>query len=68
MGIDRVLLETEIKTLIYNESKAIEQARLYRNELNQQCKELESEKEAVRYFWIEGHSRSATMLRKSLHD
>lgn len=75
MGIDRVLLETEMKTLIYSESKAIEQARLYRNmcdELKQQCKELESKKEAVRYFWrnkvIEGHSRSATMLRKSLHN
>ena len=47
MGINPVLLETEMKTLIYNESKAIEQARLYRNrcdELNPKCKELESDK------------------------
>lgn len=73
-GVNRVLLETEMKNLIYSETKAIEQARLYRNkcdELKQQCDKLESEKEAVRYFWrnklIEGQSRSAVMLRKSLH-
>ena len=74
-GIDRVLLETEMKTLIYSETKAIEQARLYCNkcdELRQECNKLESENEAVRYCWrnklIEGRSRSAVMLRKSLHN
>ena len=38
----------------------------------QQCRELESEKEAVRYFWrnevIEGQTRRAVMLRKSLQN
>lgn len=73
-GINRVLLETEMKNLVYNETKAIEQARLYRDKCDkfeQQCRLLESEKEAVRCFWrnevIEGQSRSAVMLRKSLH-
>lgn len=72
-GVDRVLIETEMKSLIYSEMKAIEQARLYRDkcdELNHQCDKLESEKEAVRYFWrnklIEGRTRSAVMLRKAL--
>ena len=73
VGIDRVLLETEMNNVVYKENKAIQQAKLYRDkctQLEQQCRELETEKEAVHYFWrnklVEGQTRAARMLKESL--
>ena len=72
-GVDRILIESKINNILYNEKKALEQAALYRDkctELEQKCRELQTEKEAVRYFWrnklLEGQSHAAQMLKKSL--
>ena len=71
-GVDRILIESKINNILYNEKKALEQAALYRDkctELEQKCKELQTE-EAVCYFWwnklLEGQSHAAQMLKKSL--
>ena len=65
-GIDRVLINTNIQQ---NERKAVEHAILLRNkctELEQKCRDMETEKEAVRFFWrdklLEGQSRAARIL------
>ena len=52
---------------------ALQSARIYRDkcaELEQRCRDLESEKEAVRYFWrsqvLEGKTRAVKILMQSL--
>lgn len=71
-GVDRVFIKNKIDRVLYNERKANEQVAIYRDkctELEEKCRQLEREKEAVRYFWrnkvLEGQSRSALMLKKS---
>lgn len=70
-GVDRVFIRNKMNCLLYNERKANEQAALYRDkctELREKCRALETEKEAVRYFWrnkvLEGQTRSALRLKK----
>ena len=72
-GLDRLLIKTKMNNLVYNERKALEQAILFRDkctELEQKCRHLETEKEAVRYFWrnklVEGQSRAARMVKECL--
>lgn len=72
-GVDRLLIKSKINNLVYNEKRALQQATLYRDkctELEQKCRELQTEKESVRYFWrnklVEGQSRAARMLKECL--
>ena len=71
--IDRVLIQSKLNNVLYKEKKAIQQAVSYSDKctkLEQRCRDLETEKEAVRYFWrnkvFEGKSRAARMLKESL--
>lgn len=68
-GIDRVAVSSQLHEMLKNENHAILHARLYRDrctELKQRCRQLENEKEAVRYFWrnkvLESQSRGGKML------
>lgn len=72
-GVDRLLIKNKMNNLVYNERKALEQAVIFRDkctELEQKCRKLETEKEAVRYFWrntlVEGQSRAARMVKECL--
>ena len=72
-GVDRLLIKSKMSNLVYNERKALEQAVIFRDkctELEQKCRELQTEKEAVRYFWrnklVEGQSRAARMVKECL--
>ena len=69
-GIERFELLALIKDLSKREEKAINTARIYRdqcNELKIRCRELEEEKEGIRYFWrnkiMEEQSRSGKMIK-----
>jgi hypothetical protein len=72
-GVDRLLIKSKMNNLVYKERKALQQAVLFRDkctELEQKCRELQTEKEAVRYFWrnklVEGQSRAAQMVKECL--
>ena len=48
-GVDRLLIRSKMNNLVHNERKALEQAILFRDkctELEQKCRELQTEKEA----------------------
>ena len=69
-GIDRVDVNAQIQSILKKENNALFQARFYRNrcaELKKRIRELEDEKEGVRYFWrnqiLEGQSRAGKMLK-----
>lgn len=71
--VDRCLIESKLKNVLYKEMKAVQQATIYRDkctELKQKCRHLQTEKEAVRFFWrnrvLEGQSRAAKIFRKSV--
>ena len=60
----------KIQSILKKENNALFQARFYRNrcaELKKRIRELEYEKEGVRYFWrnqiLEGQSRAGKMLK-----
>ena len=72
-GIERVKLEADLRHIVYDESKAIRQAQIYRDKcatLERCCEDLKKETQAVRYFWrnqlMEGQSRSAKILGNAL--
>ena len=72
-GVERVRLENDIRNVFYEENKAVRLAQIYRDKctkLESKCSELKKETQSVRYFWLngvlEGRSRGARMLRKSL--
>lgn len=69
-GIDRVELSAQISDVIKKENEALSQARFYRDwcvELQKRIRELENEKEGIRFFWrnqiVEGQSRAGRMLK-----
>ena len=69
LSIPESLVETKMKNVLYKEKKAL----LFQNKctrLEKKYRELENEKEAVRYFWrntlVEGQNRAARMLKKCL--
>ena len=68
-GIDRVIVTGQLSDMLKLENKALFYARLYRDrcaDLQQRCRQLENEKEKVRYFWrnkvLEGQTRSGKIL------
>lgn len=68
--IQRVEVVALVKDLCERENKATRNARLYRDkctQLKHRCRELEEEKEGVRYFWrnqiMEGQSRSGMLVK-----
>ena len=69
----RINLEGQFRNMQARESRALLSARLYRDRcssLKQRIRELEVEKEGVRYFWrnqvLEGQSRGGKMVKLSL--
>ena len=69
-GIDRVEIGVQINDILKKENEALSQARFYRNwcaNLQQRIRELENEKEGIRFFWrnqiVEGQSRAGRMLK-----
>ena len=69
-GIDRVDVSAQFKSVLEKENKALFQARFFRNrcaELEKRIRQLEDEKEGVRYFWrnqiLECESRSGKILK-----
>jgi len=53
-GIDRVVVTSQLVDMLNKENNALFYARFYRDrctELEQHCRQLENEKEGVRYFW-----------------
>lgn len=77
--IDKVAIRCQMLELLERENTALQSARIYRDEctrLKQRCRELETEKEGIRYFWrnkvFEGQSRGGYLLRlacqKSMKD
>lgn len=72
-GVDRLLIKSKMNNLVCKERRALQQAVLFRDkctELEEKCRALETEKEAVRYFWrnklVEGQSRAARMVKECL--
>ena len=72
-GIDRKVVEVEMNKLLCNERKALEQAMIYRDKcttLKEKCRQLETEKEGVRFFWrnklMEGQTHAAKMLKAAI--
>ena len=68
-GIDRVAVASRLQEMLKKENHAILHARSYRDrctELEQRCRQLQNEKEGVRYFWrnkvLESQSRGGKML------
>ena len=73
-GVQRVEVLTLVKELCKRENKAISNAHLYRDECTQlkhRCRELEEEKEGIRYFWrnkvMEGQSRSGMLVKLAVN-
>lgn len=69
-GIDRVDVNAQFQSVLEKENKALFQARFFRNrcaELEKRIRQLEDEKEGVRYFWrnqvLECQSRSGKLLK-----
>lgn len=69
-GIDRIEMGATINDILQSENKALFQARFYRNrctDLEKKIRELEDEREGVRYFWrnqvLEGQSRAGKILK-----
>lgn len=72
-GVDRIYIKTHMRNLLYKENQALQSVRLYRDrctELQNRCRELETEKEAVRFFWrnkvLESQTRAGSLLMHSL--
>lgn len=68
-GIDRITVSSQLQEMLTKENHAMFHARFYRDrctELKQRCRQLENEKEGVRYFWwnkvFESQSRGGKML------
>lgn len=69
-GIDRVKVSYQLKEMQEIENNALFQARFYRDRcecLEQKIRQLQTEKEGIRYFWrnqvFEGGSRSGRILK-----
>ena len=72
-GVQRVEVLTLVKQLCERETKATNKAGIYRDkctQLKQRCRELEEEKEGVRFFWrnkvIEGQSRAGMLVKLAI--
>ena len=68
-GIDRVAVSSQLQEMLKKENHAMFHARFYRDrctELEQRCRQLENQKEGVRYFWrnkvFKSQSRGGKML------
>ena len=73
-GIDRVEVSHQMKEMLQNENQALFQARFFRDRcesLEQKIRQLQTEKEGVRYFWrnrvLEGHSRAGQILKLAIN-
>lgn len=73
-GIDRVSVTSQLQDMRSREKDALFTARFYRDrctELLQHCRELENEKEKVRFFWrnkvLEGQSRAGRMVNLAIN-
>ena len=72
-GIDRVEVGAQISDILKKENKALSQARFYRNccaHLQMRIRELENEKEGIRFFWrnqIVGQSRAGRILKLAVN-
>ena len=69
----RIPIVCQMRDMRERENRALLSARIYRNRcstLRRRIRELEEEKEGVRYFWrnqvLEGQSRGGSMLKLSL--
>ena len=72
-GIDRVEVSFQLKEMLKKENEALFNARFYRDRcetLEQTVRQLQTEKEAVRYFWrnkvLEGNSRAGRILKAAV--
>ena len=68
-GIDRVVVTGQLQDMLKKENEALFHARFYRDRctyLEQRCRQLENDKEGIRYFWrnqvLESQSRGGKML------
>ena len=71
--LDRITITSQMDDMRRRENTALQSARLYRDrctELKQHIRKLETEKEAVRYFWrnkvLEGQSRAGKIVKLSI--
>ena len=71
--LDRITISSQFDNMRRRENAALRAARLYRDqctELKQRVRELETEKEGVRYFWrnqvLEGQQRGGKMIKLSI--
>lgn len=71
LGIDRVTVSSLLQEMLTKKNRAMFHAHFHRDrciELKQRCRQLENEKEGVRYFWrnkikfFESQSRGGKML------
>ncbi len=67
-GVDRIYISSHMKKLLCKENQALQAVRLYRDkctELRNHCRDVETEKEAVRFFWrnqvIESRTRASSI-------
>ena len=74
-GIDRVEVTSQLQERRKKENDALLAARVYRDKcthLQQQCRQLKTEKEAIRYFWrnklLEGHSRGGRLVSMAINN
>ena len=73
-GIDRVEVTHQMREMLESENQALFQARFFRDRcesLKQQIRQLQTEKEGVRYFWrnrvLEGYSRGGQLLKLAIN-
>ena len=72
-GIDRVEVTYQMKELIHRQKDAEFHAKFFRDrceQLNQKIKQLETEKQGVRYFWrnkvLESNTRAGEILKLAI--
>ena len=72
-GLDRVEVNYQLKEMLLKENEALSQARFFRDRcetLEQTIRQLQTEKEGVRYFWrnkvLEGNTRAGLILKSAI--
>ena len=73
-GIDRVEVTHQMREMLQSENEALFHARFFRDRcesLKQKIRQLQTEKEGVRYFWrnrvLEGYSRGGQLLKLAIN-